>query len=121
MFRVRVSSMNQLHLDADFRGSNFFNNNFFSIARQHFRDNQLNLQPRMQIYALNYLRNSWTTEFIPNDSLLIPLNVCRKEQLYKPWECEHERHIYEKSVYLLLFITYLVELTMGYSTPPVHT
>lgn len=28
--------------------------------------------------------------------LLIPLNVCRKEKLYLPWECENERHVYEK-------------------------
>ncbi|KAJ2915436.1 hypothetical protein MD484_g4982, partial [Candolleomyces efflorescens] len=33
------------------------------------------------------------------DSLLIPLNVCRKKSLYKPWECEHERHTYEKCQY----------------------
>ena len=104
MFRVRVSSVNQVYLDADFRGRNFFSNNLFSIARRHYCDNQLNLQPRMKIYALNYLRTPWTTGPIPNHSLLIPLNVCRKEQLYKPWECEHERHIYEKSVHLLLII-----------------
>ncbi|TFK45475.1 hypothetical protein OE88DRAFT_1639881 [Heliocybe sulcata] len=29
-------------------------------------------------------------------ALLIPLNVCRKEQYYLPWECAHERHAYEK-------------------------
>lgn len=28
--------------------------------------------------------------------LLIPLNVCRKDKLYLPWECENERHAYEK-------------------------
>ena len=32
-------------------------------------------------------------------SLLIPLNLCRKQKLYKPWECEHERHTYDKYVY----------------------
>ena len=26
--------------------------------------------------------------------LLIPLNVCRKNNLYLPWECEHERYVY---------------------------
>ncbi|KAH9927857.1 B18 subunit of NADH:ubiquinone oxidoreductase [Amylocystis lapponica] len=29
-------------------------------------------------------------------ALLIPLNVCRKEKYYLPWECDHERHTYEK-------------------------
>ncbi|KAL7281940.1 LOW QUALITY PROTEIN: hypothetical protein ACG7TL_003407 [Trametes sanguinea] len=29
------------------------------------------------------------------DQLLIPLNVCRKEKMYLPWECENERHAYE--------------------------
>ena len=33
-------------------------------------------------------------------SLLIPLNVCRKKMMYKVWECDHERHIYEKWVYI---------------------
>ena len=28
--------------------------------------------------------------------LLIPLNVCRKDKLYMPWECDNERHAYEK-------------------------
>ncbi|KAF9651783.1 hypothetical protein BDM02DRAFT_3184288 [Thelephora ganbajun] len=32
-------------------------------------------------------------------SLLIPLNVCRKGTLYMPWECETERHAYEKCQY----------------------
>ncbi|KAI0751696.1 B18 subunit of NADH:ubiquinone oxidoreductase [Daedaleopsis nitida] len=32
-------------------------------------------------------------------SLLIPLNVCRKDKLYLPWECENERHAYEKCQY----------------------
>lgn len=29
-------------------------------------------------------------------SLLIPLNVCRKDKYYLPWECENEKHAYEK-------------------------
>ncbi|KZT21254.1 hypothetical protein NEOLEDRAFT_1244693 [Neolentinus lepideus HHB14362 ss-1] len=29
-------------------------------------------------------------------ALLIPLNVCRKDKYYLPWECGHERHAYEK-------------------------
>ncbi|KIJ98742.1 hypothetical protein K443DRAFT_680488 [Laccaria amethystina LaAM-08-1] len=32
-------------------------------------------------------------------SLLIPLNLCRKQKLYKPWECDHERHTYDKCQY----------------------
>jgi len=32
-------------------------------------------------------------------ALLIPLNVCRREKMYLPWECEHERHAYEKCQY----------------------
>lgn len=31
-------------------------------------------------------------------SLLIPLNVCRRKNNFKPWECDHERHTYEKCV-----------------------
>ncbi|KAI0031559.1 B18 subunit of NADH:ubiquinone oxidoreductase [Vararia minispora EC-137] len=33
-------------------------------------------------------------------ALLIPLNVCRREHNYLPWECEHEKHAYEKCVTL---------------------
>ncbi|TCD69195.1 hypothetical protein EIP91_008491 [Steccherinum ochraceum] len=32
-------------------------------------------------------------------ALLLPLNVCRKDKYYLPWECEHERHTYEKCQY----------------------
>lgn len=32
--------------------------------------------------------------------LLIPLNKCRTLTSYLPWECSHERHIYEKCQYL---------------------
>ncbi|KAJ8081934.1 hypothetical protein PM082_007780 [Marasmius tenuissimus] len=32
-------------------------------------------------------------------ALLLPLNVCRKEKNYWPWECEHEKHAYEKCQY----------------------
>ncbi|ETW84650.1 hypothetical protein HETIRDRAFT_314750 [Heterobasidion irregulare TC 32-1] len=32
-------------------------------------------------------------------ALLIPLNVCRKDKYYLPWECENERHAYEKCQY----------------------
>ena len=39
-----------------------------------------------------------TEAFVPMPRLLIPLNVCRKGTLYMPWECENERHAYEKCV-----------------------
>ncbi|KAF8740057.1 hypothetical protein AX14_008964 [Amanita brunnescens Koide BX004] len=32
-------------------------------------------------------------------ALLLPLNVCRKDTWYLPWECDHERHAYEKCQY----------------------
>ncbi|KAK0203478.1 B18 subunit of NADH:ubiquinone oxidoreductase [Desarmillaria ectypa] len=32
-------------------------------------------------------------------ALLIPLNVCRTKNNYLPWECEHEKHAYEKCQY----------------------
>ncbi|KZT36778.1 hypothetical protein SISSUDRAFT_1063389 [Sistotremastrum suecicum HHB10207 ss-3] len=32
-------------------------------------------------------------------ALLIPLNVCRRDKYYLPWECDHERHAYEKCQY----------------------
>jgi len=32
-------------------------------------------------------------------ALLIPLNKCRRTNNYMPWECEHERHGYEKCQY----------------------
>lgn len=32
--------------------------------------------------------------------LLVPLNACRRKELYLPWKCEHERHAYEKCEYL---------------------
>ncbi|KDE03124.1 hypothetical protein MVLG_06362 [Microbotryum lychnidis-dioicae p1A1 Lamole] len=31
--------------------------------------------------------------------LLIPLNVCRHENLYMTWKCDHEKHVYEKCQY----------------------
>ncbi|KAK9814839.1 hypothetical protein WJX72_012445 [[Myrmecia] bisecta] len=31
--------------------------------------------------------------------LLIPLNECRRKELYLPWKCQHERHAYEKCEY----------------------
>ncbi|ODV87530.1 hypothetical protein CANARDRAFT_26923 [[Candida] arabinofermentans NRRL YB-2248] len=32
--------------------------------------------------------------------LLIPLNKCRRESLYMPWNCVEERHDYEHCQYL---------------------
>ncbi|KAH7903159.1 NADH-ubiquinone oxidoreductase B18 subunit-domain-containing protein [Hygrophoropsis aurantiaca] len=32
-------------------------------------------------------------------ALLIPLNTCRRKTLYMPWECNDERHTYEKCQY----------------------
>ncbi|CAO1620068.1 unnamed protein product [Parajaminaea phylloscopi] len=32
-------------------------------------------------------------------ALAIPLNKCRKRELYLPWKCEEERHSYEKCQY----------------------
>ena len=37
------------------------------------------------------------------NSLLIPLNVCRTSKNYMPWECEHEKHAYEKYVGTALY------------------
>ncbi|BGP15055.1 hypothetical protein JCM10213_002800 [Rhodosporidiobolus nylandii] len=31
--------------------------------------------------------------------LLVPLNVCRHENLYATWKCDDERHVYEKCQY----------------------
>eukprot|EP00041_Stephanoeca_diplocostata_P013688 m.241928 g.241928 ORF g.241928 m.241928 type:complete len:79 (-) comp19430_c0_seq4:518-754(-) len=32
-------------------------------------------------------------------AILIPLNECRRKQMFAPWECEHERHAYEVCQY----------------------
>ncbi|VVT56368.1 uncharacterized protein SAPINGB_P005012 [Magnusiomyces paraingens] len=32
--------------------------------------------------------------------LLVPLNKCRIEGWYLPWNCSHERHTYEECQYL---------------------
>ncbi|TFL06856.1 NADH-ubiquinone oxidoreductase B18 subunit-domain-containing protein [Pterulicium gracile] len=32
-------------------------------------------------------------------ALLIPLNICRRESNWLPWECEDEKHVYEKCQY----------------------
>jgi hypothetical protein len=38
---------------------------------------------------------------------LIPLNVCRKKHNYLTWECEHERHVYERFVLLCSSVRYM--------------
>ncbi|KAG6861317.1 hypothetical protein C0995_001636 [Termitomyces sp. Mi166 len=48
-------------------------------------------------YGHRSLFTSTSTE--TRDSLLLPLNVCRKQNFYMPWECDHERHTYEKCQY----------------------
>jgi NADH dehydrogenase (ubiquinone) 1 beta subcomplex subunit 7 len=32
--------------------------------------------------------------------LLVPLNVCRRETLFNPFQCTHQRHIYEECQYI---------------------
>ncbi|CAN7044239.1 unnamed protein product [Brassica rapa subsp. trilocularis] len=34
--------------------------------------------------------------------LLIPLNKCRQAELFLPWKCDDERHVYEKCEYELV-------------------
>jgi hypothetical protein len=47
-----------------------------------------------------------TTNHWPTTRLLIPLNACRRKNYYLPWECEDERHGYEKWVeFFILFVT----------------
>nr|POE52608.1 nadh dehydrogenase [ubiquinone] 1 beta subcomplex subunit 7 [Quercus suber] len=38
--------------------------------------------------------------------LLIPLNKCRQAELYLPWKCETERHIYEKAARRAPFLSF---------------
>ena len=49
--------------------------------------------------------------------LLLPLNVCRKKNLYLPWECEHERHEYERYVSRLNFPLQLSQLPLHMHKP----
>ncbi|KAF8155829.1 NADH-ubiquinone oxidoreductase B18 subunit-domain-containing protein [Crassisporium funariophilum] len=44
-------------------------------------------------------------------ALLIPLNVCRRSNNYKVWECDHERHTYEKCVYFSSYVRRMKELS----------
>ena len=46
--------------------------------------------------------------------LLLPLNVCRKDKMYLPWECDHERHVYEKCVYIpVSYVSLDVDFGLG--------
>ncbi|KAJ8629345.1 hypothetical protein MRB53_022668 [Persea americana] len=45
--------------------------------------------------------------------LLIPLNKCRSAELYLPWKCEDERHVYEKCEYELVMERHSQRLIMG--------
>jgi len=44
---------------------------------------------RLPLYARDYCAH-----------LLIPLNECRRATLFAPWECKHDRHVYEKCMYV---------------------
>ncbi|KAJ3498625.1 hypothetical protein NMY22_g19587 [Coprinellus aureogranulatus] len=62
--------------------------------------------PGTRITAILSVASSVVNEFLPllDDgigglSLLIPLNVCRRKHNFQPWECDHERHTYEKCQY----------------------
>ena len=46
-------------------------------------------------------------------SLLIPLNVCRRDNLYVPWKCENERHVYEEYVVVATLLFDLYNLSIG--------
>eukprot|EP00899_Mesostigma_viride_P026895 jgi/Mesvir1/7390/Mv19191-RA.1 len=53
--------------------------------------------PRTADWKIGVL-NSRTT--FAGAGLLIPLNKCRREELYLPWKCQDERHAYEKCQYV---------------------
>jgi hypothetical protein len=53
----------------------------------------MNLQEEMAAAKLDYVYRDFCAH------LLIPLNKCRRETLYMPWKCEHERHVYELCQY----------------------
>lgn len=64
--------------------------------------------------------NAWLS------SLLIPLNLCRRKNNYKPWDCHHERHAYEQSVDKVLLphgtlLTRCVLCNLGASTMSAST
>mmetsp|Transcript_42084 Transcript_42084/g.51046 ORF Transcript_42084/g.51046 Transcript_42084/m.51046 type:complete len:90 (+) Transcript_42084:45-314(+) len=52
------------------------------VTRQDMKDAKIDLQYR---------------DFCAH--LLIPLNECRRENLFAPWSCKHEKHVYEKCQY----------------------
>lgn len=58
-------------------------NAFCRVAQEDMEKNRLGLEWRDYCSAL-----------------LIPLNKCRRDNLYLPWKCDHERHEYEKCQYI---------------------
>ncbi|KAJ3562804.1 hypothetical protein NP233_g9349 [Leucocoprinus birnbaumii] len=56
-------------------------------------------KPPTHILHIVNLRNVLYENKQPGIRLLLPLNVCRKKNYYLPWECEHERHEYERCQY----------------------
>ena len=62
--------------------------------------------PRMPLFACGWARCQLTTDHWRTTRLLIPLNACRRKNYYLPWECENERHGYEKWVeFFIHFVT----------------
>ena len=47
--------------------------------------------------------SSWHDGCVRVGRLLIGLNQCRRKNSYVPWECEDERHGYEKCVFRFFF------------------
>jgi hypothetical protein len=64
--------------------------------------------------------NNWQNTMVElwDYSLLIPLNVCRRQNNFKPWECDHERHTYEKCVLHVVtsFHSLLIVTSLGANT-----
>ena len=50
-----------------------------------------------------------TTDHWRMTRLLIPLNACRRKNYYLPWECENERHGYEKWVEFLFSLSQSID------------
>lgn len=64
---------------------------------------RIRVPPRTYAHTI-FFSNGWVvfTSLLRACSLLLPLNVCRKEKYYLPWECENERHAYEKYVFIVV-------------------
>ncbi|KAF5310952.1 hypothetical protein D9619_008089 [Psilocybe cf. subviscida] len=60
------------------------------------------MNSRIETALLDFTIYSGLFHVYPNawlSSLLIPLNLCRRKNNYKPWDCHHERHAYEQCQY----------------------